>query len=38
LEFSTLAEENKALAAQHAELCRIIKDARMVEQQQQFEM
>ena len=37
-EFTNLHNENQRLAEQHAQLCRIIKEARQVEQQAQFEM
>ena len=37
-QFTSLHEENEHLAAKHAELCRIIKEARQIEQQAQYEM
>lgn len=37
-EFMRLKAENEKLVAKHAELVRIIKEARMVEQQAQYEM
>ena len=37
-EFTSLHDENQKLAEKHAYLCRIIKEARQIEQQAQFEM